>query len=100
MTMTSVRTWSAIMAVPAILLTAAFASSGAEAQANCDWYAKTALKQQQENEQRKCNLSGPEWSSDLKSHMAWCGSVAPDVWKKAAQKRDQDLASCAAGKKP
>jgi len=69
-----------------------------QAQANCDWYAKTALKQQQENEQRKCGLSGADWSSDLKAHMTWCASVAPDAWKAAAQKRDKALAACV--KKP
>ena len=67
----------------------------ASAQANCDWYAKTALKQQQENEQRKCGLKGPEWSSDLVAHMSWCRGVAPDAWKKQAQLRDQQLAACA-----
>lgn len=70
-------------------------ASGAAAQANCDWYAKTALKQQQDNERLKCNLKGPAWTADLKAHQAWCASVAPDEWKKQAQKRDQDLAACA-----
>jgi len=67
----------------------------ASAQANCDWYAKTALKQQQENEQRKCGFTGPAWSSDLAAHMTWCRGVAPDLWKKQAQERDQQLAACA-----
>ncbi len=65
------------------------------AQSNCDWYAKTALRQQQENEQRKCGFKGTEWSTDLRSHMDWCRSVAPDQWKKQAQARDQQLAACA-----
>ena len=63
--------------------------------ASCDWYAKTALKQQQENEQRKCGFNGPEWSLDLTAHMNWCRGVAPDMWKKKAQQRDQQLAACA-----
>ena len=67
----------------------------ASAQANCDWYAKTALKQQQENEQRKCGFKGPEWSLDLEAHMSWCSSVAPDLWKKQAQLRNQQLEACA-----
>lgn len=66
---------------------------------NCDWYAKTAQKQQQDNERLKCNLKGPEWSADMKAHVAWCQSVAPDVWKAAAQKRDQQLAECQKQKK-
>ena len=65
------------------------------AQANCNWYAETALKQQQRNEKGKCGLSGSGWSSDLKSHIAWCSSVSPDQWKRAAQQREQELAACA-----
>lgn len=66
----------------------------AQAQATCEWYGRQALKQQQENQEKKCNLAGPEWSSDMKAHMSWCASVAPDVSKKAAQQRDIALASC------
>jgi hypothetical protein len=65
------------------------------AQANCDWYAKTALRQQQLNEEQKCNFKGDAWSADLKAHLNWCASVAPDVWKAQAQQRDQMLAQCA-----
>lgn len=67
----------------------------AGAQGNCEWYAKTALKQQQENEQRRCGLKGPEWSWDLAGHMNWCRTVPPDAWKKQAQQREQQLAGCA-----
>lgn len=67
----------------------------ASAQSNCQWYGATALKQQQQNEKQKCGFSGPEWNSDLGRHLAWCGSVPPDVWKTSAQKRDQQLAECA-----
>ncbi len=78
-----------------VLATAAmgYAVGSAGAQANCDWYAKTALKQQQENEQRKCGFSGANWSSDLKAHMSWCASN-PDQWKSEAQRREQQLATC------
>jgi hypothetical protein len=74
------------------------APATANAQANCDWYGTTAIKQQQENEKLKCGLSGAAWSSDLKAHLTWCGSVAPEVWKAAAQERDQLLAACTAKK--
>lgn len=67
----------------------------AQAQSNCDWYAKTALKQQKDNEDRKCGLKGEAWHSDMKAHLAWCAGVAPDVWKSQAQKREQELAGCA-----
>jgi hypothetical protein len=69
-------------------------ASAAGAQANCDTYGKLALQQQQENVEGKCGLSGPEWSSDLKAHVAWCGSVGPDQWKVQLQKRKQQLDAC------
>lgn len=88
------RTRAAVLTA-AVLGAGMFASASAHAQANCQWYATTALKQQQENEKLKCGFKGDAWSSNLKGHLDWCGSVAPDVWKAAAQKRDQDLQSCA-----
>lgn len=69
-------------------------TTAANAQANCDWYAKTALKQQQDNERMKCGFSGEAWSADLKAHATWCQSVSPDAWKDQAKKRDQQLATC------
>jgi hypothetical protein len=63
-------------------------------QATCDWYAKTALRQQQDNEQRKCGFSGPGWSSDMKAHMSWCAVNSPDNWKSEAQRREQQLSTC------
>jgi hypothetical protein len=73
----------------------AMAPAAAHAQANCDWYAKTALRQQQLNEEQKCGFKGEAWTPDLKAHLNWCASVAPDVWKAQAQQRDQELAKCA-----
>lgn len=67
----------------------------AAAQANCEWYARTALRQQQLNEERKCGFKGEAWHADLKAHLAWCASVGPDVWKTQAQTRDQQLSQCA-----
>src|SRR5947209_5950952 len=67
----------------------------AMAQGNCDWYAKTALRQQQLNEQQKCGFKGEAWSSDLKAHVAWCASVSPELWKAQAQQREQQLTQCA-----
>ncbi len=83
-----------LMAGAAIIGALALGPTVANAQANCTWYAETALKQQQRNERGNCGLSGTGWSSDLRSHVAWCSSVAPDVWKRAAQQREQELAAC------
>jgi hypothetical protein len=89
MSKTTIRT---VLAVAATVVSVSVPTL-AHAQANCDWYAKTALRQQQENEQRKCGQTGPGWSSDLKAHMTWC-AANPDQWKSEAQRRDQALASC------
>lgn len=64
------------------------------AQGNCDWYAKTAVRQQQINETQKCGLNGLSWHTDLPKHLAWCQSVPPDTWKSEARKRDAELAAC------
>ena len=83
---------AATIALLGIALSAPLATH-ANAQANCDWYAKTALKQQQDNEQRKCAFTGNGWSSDLKAHMTWC-VANPDQWKGEAQRREQQLSTC------
>lgn len=80
----------------AALVYAAGLSSGASAQANCDTYGKLALQQQQENVESKCGFTGPEWSPDLKAHVAWCGTVGPDQWKAQLQSRKQQLDACKA----
>lgn len=66
----------------------------AHAQAGCDWYARTAIKQQQDNQRLNCKQNGDDWHADLQRHLKWCQSVAPDVWKAAAQRREQRLAAC------
>lgn len=66
----------------------------AQAQGNCDWYAKTAVRQQQLNEDKRCGFTGEAWHKDLAAHAKWCAGVAPDFWKSEAQKRNQQLESC------
>lgn len=86
-----------ILALGAGLAATAWAPA-AFAQANCETYGRLALKQMQENEQKKCGFKGAEWNADLKAHVAWCATVGPDQWKVQLQKREQALATC--GKKP
>lgn len=87
-----------IRTLPAVALAALTGAAGfattASAQANCETYGKLALQQQKENEANKCGFSGPEWSSDLKAHIAWCGGVGPDAWKAQLQARTQQLTAC------
>lgn len=78
----------------AVLATLAVAATGAAAQSNCEWYAKTAVRQQQINEEKRCGFIGDAWHKDLAAHMKWCAGVAPDFWKSEAQKRNQQLDAC------
>lgn len=65
----------------------------AAAQSGCADYARLALQQARENEQRKCGFAGPDWSTDLKGHATWCAAVGPADWKAALQRRAQMLAT-------
>jgi hypothetical protein len=80
----------------AMLLWASLPVGPALAQANCEWYARTALEQQRRNLDRKCGFTGSSWSSDRAAHLAWCKSASPDDWKHQAQLREQQLAKCPA----
>lgn len=82
--------------LPGLVTLGALALSAAAASANCDWYVKTALEQQQRNLKLKCGFAGAEWSGDKGAHAAWCASVGPDVSKASAQKREAALTQCAA----
>jgi hypothetical protein len=78
------------------VLAGALAFEPAAALADCDWYVKTALEQQQRNVNLKCGFSGAEWSVDKAAQANWCASVGPDVSRTTAQKREAQLAQCAA----
>ncbi len=85
-------------AVLAVLACAgALALQPAAAQANCAWYVKTSLEQQQRNLKLKCGFTGKEWSTDKAMHQNWCANAGSDVSRKAAQKREKLLATCAKG---
>jgi len=82
--------------VPGLALLCGLALQASPALANCDWYVKTSLEQQQRNLKLKCGFAGAEWSVDKSAHTAWCASVSPDTSRAAAQKREAELATCAA----
>jgi hypothetical protein len=90
MPMTRTLAALALVAVaPTLPVTAALAQT-----ANCAWYADTSLKQQQQNELRKCGFRGPEWNTSRQTHLAWCTTQPFDTWKAQTQKREQMLAGC------
>ncbi len=83
------------MAFPVLAVLGTAGLSG-PALANFDWYVKTALEQQQRNLKLKCGYAGAEWSVDKGAHSTWCASVSPDASRSTAQKREAELAKCAA----
>jgi hypothetical protein len=86
----------------ALILSAVLAGTTlvpAAALANCDWYVKTSLEQQQRNLQLKCGFSGAEWSVDKGAHSSWCASVGPDVSRASAQRREAALGQCAGNRR-
>jgi hypothetical protein len=83
------------IAVAAGLSAAVLAPVRSHAQAAaCNWYADTALRQQQRNEQGKFGLNGPEWNRNRNAHFTWCLTQAPRHWKAVARKRAHLLAAC------
>jgi hypothetical protein len=91
--MRSLKTVAALAPFAGLALMVAPPAALAQA-SSCGWYADTAIKQQQQNELRKCGFSGPEWSADRQAHLAWCATQSPDNWKAQAQNRERKLAGC------
>jgi len=92
--MSTIRTGAALAAVVAVLATAVALQPARAQMAACNWYADTAVKQQQQNERWKCGFKGAEWSSSRQAHLAWCATQIPDKWKAVAQQREQQLTTC------
>ena len=91
--MRSIKTVVALTLLAGLAGSAASRAAMAQA-ASCNWYADMAIKQQQQNELRKCGFTGPEWNSNRQVHFTWCATQSPDSWKAQAQARERQLASC------
>jgi hypothetical protein len=92
--MRSITTVAPLLLLAGLALLLAAPRDAAAQAANCAWYADTAIKQQQQNELRKCGFAGPEWNTDRQAHLAWCTTQSPDSWKAQAQNRERKLAGC------
>ena len=90
--MRSLRTLAAL-SLAALALAVGSPAALAQAAA-CGWYADMAIKQQQQNELRKCGFTGPEWNNNRQAHLSWCSSQPADTWKAQAQNRERLLAGC------
>jgi hypothetical protein len=61
----------------------------------CQVYAQVSAKQEQENQLScKVKLKGDYWTTDLKKHIQYCQSVAPQKWKADLVTRKEQLAKC------
>ncbi len=61
----------------------------------CQTYAQDSAKQEQENQYTcKVKLTGDFWTTDLKKHVVFCKSVAPQKWKAALAERAKQLSEC------
>ncbi len=92
--MPSLKTFAFVSLAAGLCATLALPRDALAQAAGCAWYADTAIKQQQENEQKRCGFKGPEWNANRQAHLAWCATQSPDSWKAQAQNRQRMLASC------
>ncbi len=75
--MRSLKTVAALAPLAGLALILAAPRAAMAQASSCGWYADTAIKQQQQNELRKCGFAGPEWSADRQAHLTWCGDAEP-----------------------
>ena len=92
--MRSINIFAALLLLAGLALTLALPRGAAAQAASCAWYANTAIKQQQQNQQRKCGFTGPEWNASRQAHLDWCATQSPDSWKAQAQNRERKLVGC------
>jgi hypothetical protein len=92
--MPSFKTVAALAPLAGLALMLAAPRAAMAQASSCSWYADTAIKQQQQNELRKCGFTGPEWNADRQAHLTWCATQSPDSWRAQAQNRERKLAGC------
>lgn len=61
----------------------------------CTQYARTAVRQNQLNERKKCGFTGNRWTNDYNGHYNWCMAVAENTSHQETQARKVFLDNCA-----
>jgi hypothetical protein len=64
--------------------------------ARCSEYAKTAVKQNNENAALGCGFAGARWESNAADHENWCRAVSPDLPASETAARADALNDCRA----
>lgn len=83
-------------AVTACLVSLTVLANPAEAQnrrAECNKYAREAVRQNEINERRDCGFDGSRWSDNRIAHFGWC-MIFPRQAEKESDVRDDMLAEC------
>ena len=80
--------------LPVVFLAGLAFAAPAMADEDCVWYGVKSAQQQQENEAKKCGLTGVVWNADVKVHEDWCATVSPDEWRKVVADRQAQLDKC------
>ncbi|MCF8039166.1 MAG: hypothetical protein K9K79_07605 [Desulfohalobiaceae bacterium] len=60
-------------------------------QEQCRGYARTAIRQNQENLKRGCGFTGPRWTSDFTGHYQWCLKVPEEFAESETRARKEAL---------
>ena len=81
-------------AVLTAMLGSALVAGAANAQSNCDAYARLTLEQARANVAKRCGFKGPRWSLKAEAHKQWCQDVGPDEWRSELKLRNEQLAKC------
>ena len=84
-----------MLIVPALVAASlVFGSPASADEQDCNWYGVESAKQQQENVDKACNLTGERWTADVKAEVTWCESVSPEEWLQVVKDRKKELDGC------
>lgn len=64
----------------------------------CSNYARRAVAQNQENQNRKCGYYGARWQSSYDNHYGWCLNADTTTADYETRARDEDVGRCAQGR--
>ncbi|MCP5266926.1 MAG: hypothetical protein H6934_12490 [Burkholderiaceae bacterium] len=60
----------------------------------CESYARSAVEQARQSQQRRCGFSGARWTTDYRGHLDWCKRVSRSTANGERTARTRDLNAC------
>ena len=91
---TLLATVAALLATGAAVLVSQVPVAHAAPESYCQYYARTGVSQNAENNRRGCGNSGAMWHSDFNNHLTWCRHVSQDEAESHIAVRRQALQRC------